>query len=355
MKKKVLLTLCALAVVLLTATSGYSQAETEESLYMKGINAYIKREFKAAAYYWKRVLEINPQNEKSQKYMEKAFEKYNLMETHYFNGLAYFNVNDFTNAISHFQETLMINPNHQKAIYYLSLCYQTLSLFEKSKNKEEMEAQVVQMMQENEFRKAVAMYKILVMLEPDNEKMKLSLADAESQLKTVDLKDELQSHLEAARQFSKDEKYLASIAEWKKALVIDPNNVEAKLGLDKDIQAQKKKEIQDKVNYFISQGMDEFINKKYKDSRNSFQKVLQLDPHNETAQDYIAKIDSLMKSQADEQTAFDESNKHLTQGILHYTNEQYDEALDEFQTALSIYEKNEKAQEYLELTKKKIE
>lgn len=351
MKKAVLL----ISLLLLLVNNGLkAQTETEESLYMKGINAYIQREFKAAAYYWRRVLEINPQNEKAQSYMEKAYDKYNAMQLHFYNGVGFFNENNFTNAIAEFQETLMINPNHEKAIYYLNLCYQTLSLFDKNKNKDEMEAQVVKLMQENEFRKAVAMYKVLVMLDPDNERLKLALADAESKLKQTDLKDELFIHLEAARQFSKQEKYPAAIAEWEKALLIDPDNAEAKAGLERDKKALIEKERNERINAFMSQGVDDYMNRKYKEARVSFQKVLQIDPKNATARDYITKIDSILKAMAEEQTAFDESNKHLNQGIQSYNNEQYYKALDSFQTALSIYDRNEKAKEYLELTKQKI-
>ncbi len=355
MRKAVVFIYMTLAIVLGSAVFLPAQVETEEMLYMKGINAYIQREFKAAAYYWKRVLEINPQNDKAQKYMEKAFDKYNAMQTYFYNGLAQFNVNNYTNAITDFQETLMINPNHEKAIYYLNLCYQTLSLFDKNKNVNEMESQVTKLMQENEFRKAVAMYKVLVMLDPDNERLLLALADAESKLKSADMVDELQIHLEAARQFSKDQKYVASIAEWEKVLLIEPSNEEAKTGIERDKKALIEQDRREKINTFLSQGVDEYMNQKYKEAKNSFQRVIQIDPKNNTAKDYLLKIDTLMKAQLEEQTAFDESNKHFNQGVQYYNTEQYYKALESFETALTIYEKNEKAKEYIELTKKKIE
>ena len=106
----------------LLAPLAFAGSETEESLYMEGLNAYIKREFKSAVEKWRMVLEINPYHEKARDGMERAYEKYNSMETHFYRGLSSFENAEYQTAIVEFQETIKINPRHEKALFYLNLC-----------------------------------------------------------------------------------------------------------------------------------------------------------------------------------------------------------------------------------------
>jgi tetratricopeptide (TPR) repeat protein len=329
--------------------------ETEESLYIKGVNFFIQRNYREAAAAWQQVITLDPGNTRAREYMEKAFDRHDAMETFFFTGLRYFNDNDMTNAVRDFQETLLINPNHEKAMYYLQLAFRSLSAKEQENAVEETESQALLLLQNNEFRRAVALYKTLVMLDPENDPFRLRLAEAERNLQVIDRSEELRLHIETAQDFSSREKYAEALSEWSRALVLDPSNATALEGKAKDEENLRKKEQLDKANAFFAQGVDDFVNKRYPQAKVNFQRVLQIDPENKAAQEYLRKTEEAMKALAAEQTAKDESNRYLFQGIRSYTNEEYDRALEEFETALTVFDKNPDAPVWIEKTKKRIE
>ncbi|MBU1077629.1 MAG: hypothetical protein KKH98_10075, partial [Spirochaetes bacterium] len=121
MKQKAFL----LFFILLLVIPGFA-SESVETIFTRGLNFYIQREFKKAALEWKKLLDRNPYHSRAKIYMEKAFTKYNEMEINFYKGLDQFNLEQYREAIPFFQNTLMVNPRHQKAIYYLELCYRLL-------------------------------------------------------------------------------------------------------------------------------------------------------------------------------------------------------------------------------------
>jgi tetratricopeptide (TPR) repeat protein len=62
----------------LSSTAGTVKSADINDLYMKGITAYTQEDFRAAIRYWKKILEIDPQNSNAQRNIARAEEKLKL-------------------------------------------------------------------------------------------------------------------------------------------------------------------------------------------------------------------------------------------------------------------------------------
>ena len=343
MKKSILF----IGIILLWAVSSF--AISTAALYSKGVNFYLQRDFKQAAFMWQSVLEQEPNNKKAQEYMEKAYNKYNSMQVYFYKGLKYYKENDCTNAIENFQQALIINPNYEKARHYLSLTYQNCHDTEKEITKANTA------LSNADYRSAVLLYKNLVQLNPDDDDLKFKLKKAENLLNEQDRIQAIQMHLEAAKEFSQKEKYDFSIPEWNKVLALESTNKIALDGLRKDQAAKKIQDKNKKIENLLSAGIDEYTQEHYLKAREKFKNVLFLDDNNNTALQYMEKIKNLLKAQENQRLALNEAEKHLNTGITFYNKEKYYDALDEFKVALSFETNNQKAKDYIEKTKEKID
>ncbi len=63
-------------LVILIVTSTYA-LESIETIFTRGLNYYIQREFKNAAIEWKKVLDLDPNHTRARTYMERAYSKIN--------------------------------------------------------------------------------------------------------------------------------------------------------------------------------------------------------------------------------------------------------------------------------------
>ena len=283
--------------------------------------------------------------------MEKAFTKYNTMEVNFYQGLDYFNMEKYGEAIPHFKKTLMVNPRHQKALYYLELCYK---LLRKEIVREDVAEETIKdadkLMQEEEFTKAIALYKIAILLEPDNQEARIKLIEAQNKENIAYQNLELMLHLQAGREYHNRKKYLEAIQEWFKALLIDPDNEEAKKMLKIDQYLLRQKQLEEKIIQMIARGIDLFMNREYIQSKDIFQQVLKIDSDNETAQEYLKKIEDILKKLQQRKLYENEAEKHFMLGVDYFNKKKYEQALDEFDLTLDLIPTHEGAIEYRKRT-----
>ena len=293
--------------------------ETVETIFTRGLNFYIQREFKKAADEWKKVLDRMPTHTRAKIYMEKAYSQYNRMEINFYKGLDKFNLEKYKEAIPFFKKTLMINPRHKKAMYYLDLCYRLLAQqLNKKQVAKKTKTEADKFLAEKDFTQAVALYKIALLLNPDDEDAKIKLIHTQNKIIEANKNLELDLHLQAAREYHQKKEYLLAIQEWSKALLIAPDNIEAKVGLKEDKRLLELQRRQEKINELIAKGIDTFVNKQYYKSREYFLSVLKLDKNNETAKDYLEKIAHELEILKKRELAHDEALRHLTLAKMYF-------------------------------------
>lgn len=331
-------------------------AENLETLFTRGLNYYIQRQYKKAALEWKQILEKDPEHRRARVYMEKAFTKHNIMEINFYKGLELFNKEKFKEAVPFFQETLMVNPRHEKALYYTELCYKLLKqVINRKEASEQAIAEAQNFLEEEEFTKAIAMYKIAVLIDPDNQDARMKITEAENKDDQANQNLELMLHLQAANEYHDKKEYVQAIQEWSKALMLDPNNKEAKKGLKNDQELLKQQQLQEKVNELLSRGIDLFLNNEYNQSRDVFRQVLKLDPKNKTAGEYVQKIDEILEKINQKKLQENEAEKHYILGVDFFNKKEYEKALNEFDFTLSIIPTHQNAIDFRKKTLEMLE
>lgn len=336
--------------IFLLVNTGYT-SEPIETIFTRGLSYYIQREFKKAALEWKKLLDRNPNHRRAKLYMEKAFTKYNNMEINFYKGLDNFNKSRFKESIPFFQKTLMINPRHQKGIYYIELSYKMIKA---DLNKDEASKEAVreanEFFEEEEFTKAIALYKIALLLKPDNESAKIKLISAQEREILANQNLELLMHLQAGREYHDKQEYLEAVHEWSKALMLEPDNVEAKEGLEEDRTLLKQQQHQEKINELISKGIDLYLNKEYFKAEDMFKRILEMDKDNQVAQEYLQKISVELNIFKQKKMQENEAEKHYLLGVDFYNSKKYENALEEFDFTLSIIPMHSQAIDYRKKT-----
>ncbi|MBU1078193.1 MAG: tetratricopeptide repeat protein, partial [Spirochaetes bacterium] len=203
---------------------------------------------------------------------------------------------------------------------------------------------------EEEFTKAIALYKISLLLEPENQHAKLQLIVAQEKELIANQNLELLMHLEAAREYHDSKDYFNAIHEWSKSLILDSENQEAKEGLSLDKRLLKEKQLEEKINELISRGIDLFMNKEYGQAQDAFKEVLELDKDNTVSLEYLAKIKNILYILSQEKLRENEAHKHFIMGKEYFSQMKYTEALDEFDYSLSMVPEHEEASQYRERT-----
>ena len=352
MSKKLILFI----ILLLTAQLLYG-AEQIETIFTRGLNYYIQRQYKKAALEWKKLLDRTPNHERARKYMEKAFTKHNTMQISFYKGLDFFNKKQYKEAISYYTKTITLNPRHQKALYYIEVAWKILeNVINREEASEEAIMDARQFLEEEEFTKAIGLYKIAVLLDPAGREAKLGLVEAERQDDLSNQNLEILLHIEAAREYHDNKQYIQAIQEWSKTLLLDPQNEEAREGLKTDQALLKQQQLKEKINSIISRGIDLFLNKEYVQSKDDFQQVLIIEPGNAVADEYITKIDGILNKIKEERIQKNEAEKHYMLGVDFFIRKEYEKALSKFDLTISIIPGHKKAIEYrkkcLEILKK---
>lgn len=320
---------------------------SDEAIFTKGLNYYIQREFKLAAEEWKKLLDRNPEHSRAKIYMEKAYAKYNEMEINFYKGLGLFVKEQYCESIPFFKTTLMINPRHEKATYYIKIAYDLCNkLKDKKAVASELLSEADKYSKEDEYVKAIGLYKIALLLDPENEHIKYKLTEIQKSEIEYNKNLELMLHIQAAREYHNKEQYLEAIQEWSKALMIDPDNIEAKEGLKLDQELLKQQQLKQKINELLAKGIEQFMNSEYLNAKETFNKVLELDPNNQTAKDYLKKIDEILSKIANQKIIEDEAEKHFILGVNFFNNKDYNSALNEFNITLDLKPDHQKAIEY---------
>ena len=151
-----------------------------------------------------------------------------------------------------------------------------------------------------------------------------------------------------------DEDYLGALGEWQKVLGFDPEHSEARSWVDRitsEIQKMQEGAIKDKellalVNEHIDAGIEFFTAGDYERSISEWNKVLESDPANATAREYLAKTEALLA----EAIANHEAEAARLEG-----EQRYGESLSEWREVLRLDPENERGVDGVGRVSKKIE
>lgn len=144
-----------------------------------------------------------------------------------------------------------------------------------------------------DWLKAVDSWDQVVAFDPDQIGLVSSIEKAKENLRSRERDEKIRFLHTVAFDHLKKSDYAEAIRNWESLLELDPSNAQAKEGVaeaKKAWEAQKGRDRQEDIQKFSEQAMDAYIERDHKKSRALWNQVLELDPDNTLARDYLRRM-----------------------------------------------------------------
>jgi len=142
-------------------------------------------------------------------------------------------------------------------------------------------------------------------------------------------------------------RYKDALENWSEILSFMPENIEA-------IEGKRQAEIAieniiryESIRSFMASGKSYFELNDFKLARQDFMNVLQLDPENTAAQDYIEKIDEILNSKKKYEQRLREAEIFYVSGLKNLRENKFNDARDELENTISLISNYKDARERL--------
>jgi len=255
------------------------EKEKVKTLLISGNNLENKNWFISAAAKYMEVLKIDPGNKMAQKALNRISPKVNIhTEQRYNLGVSTFENNDLLRAKEIFESILLVRPDHRGSKQYLAKTNDLL--FE---NAESHFFTGLGYYSQRQFEQAEIEFKGALELWPN-------YSDAKEYLDRIsnDRKNNISriaKLTEEAQNFEQRQLWYSAKEKYKQILEIDPSNITAQEKIKK-----LNVEINNIVNRELVKAETLYKNQQYRQARNIFQNILQLQPDNAKTKQYIKLI-----------------------------------------------------------------
>lgn len=311
----------AIAIVLISGGTALSQ-ESVDVLNTRAQNYFEKREYNKAITLWFDALDKDPENEKIQQKIELVYEIKQRKDLAYQRSrLAYRiarrklqqsedkivedGINIGENSIENYVTAYKIDPNDFEVREFL-----------------------------DDIKKLEAEIKAA------RERIRLSRA------KRAKIK---QLRLVARREMESDNPdYEKTLDIWEEVLDYVPRDSEALEGKRTCELAIENRMKYEKIRNLMRAGRKKFAEKDYRQARFDFTQVLKIDPRNRDADDFIEKIDEIIEEKTMRAQRMRQAEEFYVSGIVNVRRNNYDQAEDDFESALALFNNYKDARQRLE-------
>lgn len=332
----------AIACLTTNYASAQEQAPTYQSLITNGDKEFAKKEYIKAKTCYQEALRLKPNDTSAKAKLDKtlkAIREENKKEEVFFEHIdkadAFYNNGDYENALSEYDKALKIMPNDDYAIDRKNEISQTLKN-EKDKlvSFNNIVALADKLLGDEKFAEAVMQYESALKLYPNNVSAKTKLKEAKDKNEAYNLKvSEFERFKKQGSDFALRKKYAEAIESYQKALQIFPHDTEISTIIS---SLQAKKEVADNYNSKIKEADALYEDQSYQEAKSSYQAALTVIPDDSYAQDMIARIDEIVNS--DEYVNIQKEKAKLDNDFATYINKGADaECVDNYELAISFY------------------
>ncbi len=275
------------------------------------------KEFSKAVSIWLNILDLNPDNKDIQKKIEMLYELKQKKDL------------SLERAKYNYKISKMeIVKNRAKNI--------SLDNAEKNLKKSKDKSAVA-------FANFVTAYRIdpkdpeMQLIREDMERLEKIIASEEKKLRiSIAQREKARQLTLLAQKAMNESQFKVALGYWAGILEFMPENVEAQEG-----KRQAQIAIDNIIRYesikrYIASGTLLFNQEKYTESRQDFMNVLQLDPQNTTAEDYIEKIDDVINQKKRFEQKQRQAQNFYASGIRNLKGNLFNEARDDFENALAL-------------------
>ncbi len=191
----------------------------------------------------------------------------------------------------------------------------------------------------NDFKSALKVYLKALAYEPENKEINYLVSILNNETSRESKK--IDSLFIAGKRFEEKDWFINAFISYQKILEIDRDNRKAQ----KHLKSLNSKLVP-YLNGIYRQGVMYFNQNDLNRAKRIFEQIIIVDKKHQGANSYLAKIDSINTSAA---------NEYYYRGLGYYNQRNLSRALDEFKEALTANPNHEPARQYLEKTEREIE
>ncbi|MBU1076402.1 MAG: hypothetical protein KKH98_03865, partial [Spirochaetes bacterium] len=278
----------------------------------------------------------------------KNASKYQLIQKHYDKGMSFFTKDNFTAAGAEWGRVFQIDPD-EDMVQSKELTEADIQIIRDKQEKFiQYQLNLAKVsLKEKKFTDSFEEAVKILLIKPDHMEAKDLVNTAKSR---IDRNDLIKKHLVIAQDYNDNYKYQDAVNEIKIVLFLDPEN---RTALD-NLKLYEEKQNTMELNYSLDQAYNYYSSKNYKGSRKLLEEILQKDENNVKAKELIERIDEAEVEQ--DLTKVDRKNiiQLYSQGVSDYVNKKYNECIDKMKQVIEMDPDNTRALKYIEKSKERI-
>ena len=283
----------------LPCLSSAEQTRSEEihRLLDSAFNAYVEKNYETALYQFRKALEIDPTDETAltgvrqceKKLKHKLKKNKQLVEYAY----QYIRQEQWVQAADSLKKILKKFPGYPLALEAHQKLEDSLKNRKKKSNSGSIDFYLYQGLMEylsQNYEGSMNSWKKVLDLDPSHIKASIYIEHTKDSFEKTHKRQVLTSGKTQAREAFESENYPEAIRLWNEVLKYQPNDSEAQKALKQAQTLNNQKNRQQLIGSFYDEGIDLFFKAKYAQSLQAWEQILNIDPNNEVAQNYVRKI-----------------------------------------------------------------
>jgi len=303
-----------------------------EDYYYQGLGYYSQRKWERAEEAFRKALTYNPDHWEAARYLNEVRRKIKEVRAQIQKKLTLARQaeqeNSYIWALKLYSEILDLDEKHPEALSALQRLRPKVNRYVSRQLDYGLKA-----LRSQQYEKARKYFENVLRIIPDHPVAKNSLRRIKERQKA-----EVERLYKVGLEYFNRGEWEKAIENFKKALVISPN--------EEGIRAKMEEALaQWDIKKLLGKGIRHFQRKEYKKAMGYFQQVLNIQPMHTLATEYLERTQMALREQV---------KHYLRLGVRHYSEEEYYSALDMFNKVLELDPSNKSAQEYKSRIQKKL-
>ncbi len=338
-------------------------------------DAYVNEDYEAASLNFERVLQLNPKDKialKGRKQTEKMLKLkkdsiQNTEKDRLSRARKYIKKDRWLDAMDQLSSVLTASPNNfeaQKMQNELSATFREKMTDSKALPADDVIYQGMIHYLNKHYEEAIKFWREAARQRPEDFKIVVLVERGEQVLRQNEKYEVLVVGRQRAKAYFASGNYADAAKMWRRVLDLQPEDKEARENFEKANLEASKTNRESRIGDHYDKGLDFFNHGQFAESLGEWKNILDLDPNNEVAKDYIERIrqkgikidapapevkvssptapaeiktPAVQPAEGVTNEQKEQAQKHYTQGSIKYAEGNLDEAMKEWREAIRIY------------------
>jgi type IV pilus assembly protein PilQ len=255
-----------------------------------------------------------------------------------------YNKGEFKEAKIILEDILRKSPGNKEALEYLELSSIKIT---KENRAELLRREADRFFSEEEYELAHQAYTRLLSLNPDDRVALMKISESEKRIDNVKSKNVSELLLAASREFY-NKNYDKALGYYQDVLKLEPDNSQAKRGIDQVYKDMESLEIASQVESDLAKARTLYSQGRFKEADIILNELFKLEPQNREVIRYLALTSEALKQKQSLKDIWEEANKL-------YVDKEYELAWKKYNDILALDSADDIARQMVEKCKSKIE